>query len=89
MEGHEDRGGKLAAGHTGQKHDQEGEDGGKLPPVVFVAFHYWFILSVFVFAAFGVRAAMLAWRDPVNRRAYMFDILLALVWIPYWYSNLN
>ena len=63
--------------------------GGKLPPVVFVAFHYWFILSVFVFAAFGVRAAMLEWRDPVNRRAYMFDILLALVWIPYWYSNLN
>ena len=63
--------------------------GGKLPAAVFVAFHYWFVLSVAVFAAFGVRAVMLARRDPRNRRAYMFDIVLALVWIPYWYMNLN
>ena len=63
--------------------------GGRLPPVVFVAFHYWFVVSVFVFASFGIRAAVLAWRDPVNRRAYMFDIVLALVWMPYWYTNLN
>lgn len=63
--------------------------GGRLPPTVFVAFHYWFVVSVFVFAAFGIRAAVLAWRDPANRRAWAFDILLALVWIPYWYTNLN
>ena len=63
--------------------------GGKLPAMVFVAFSYWFSVSVFVFAAFGIRAAVLAWRHPHNRRAYTFDIVLAVVWIPYWYTNLN
>lgn len=63
--------------------------GGKLQPMFFVAFDYWFVASVFVFAAFGARAAWLAWRDPNNRRAYTFDIVLALVWIPYWYMNLK
>jgi len=63
--------------------------GGKLQPLVFVAFDYWFVASVFVFAAFGARAAYLAWRDPFNRRAYTFDIVLAVVWIPYWYMNLK
>ena len=63
--------------------------GGKLPASLFVAFHYWFLISVIVFAAFGVRAAILAWRNPHTRRAYTFDIVLALVWIPYWYTNLN
>ena len=63
--------------------------GGKLQPMVFVPFYYWFAASVFVFTAFGARAAYLAWRDPYNRRAYTFDIVLAAVWIPYWFINLK
>lgn len=64
--------------------------GGKLFSPVFVGlFLKWFAVSVFVFAIFGLRSAYLAWRDAANRKAYMFDIILALVWIPYWYSNLK
>jgi hypothetical protein len=64
--------------------------GGKLFPPVFIGlFLQWFAMSVFVFAIFGLRSAYLAWRDPANRRAYFFDILLAVAWVPYWYSNLT
>ena len=63
---------------------------GKLMPAFLVApFLAWFSVSVFVFGVFGARAAYLAWRDPANRRAYLFDIILAIAWIPYWYSNLH
>ncbi len=64
--------------------------GGKLMPAFFVApFLAWFGVSVFVFGVFGLRAAYLAWRDAANRRAYLFDIILAIAWVPYWYSNLS
>ncbi len=64
--------------------------GGKLFPPLFIGlFLQWFAVSVFVFAVFGLRSAYLAWRDPANRRAYVFDIILAAAWIPYWYSNLT
>jgi hypothetical protein len=64
--------------------------GGKFLPAVFLApFLTWFSVSVFVFGIFGLRSAYLAWRDSANRRAYMFDIILAVAWIPYWYSNLK
>lgn len=63
--------------------------GGRLNPFVFLPFYYWFVVSVFVFAGFGIAAAVKAWRDPQNRRAYLFDILLAASWIPYWLSNLR
>jgi hypothetical protein len=64
--------------------------GGKMLPTAFLApFVAWFSVSVFVFGIFGLRAAYLAWRDPANRRAYMFDIILAVAWVPYWYVNLK
>lgn len=64
--------------------------GGKLLPAFLVApFVGWFSVSVFVFGIFGLRAVWLAWRDPANRRAYLFDIILAVAWVPYWYSNLH
>ena len=64
--------------------------GGKMLPTPLLApFIAWFSVSVFVFGIFGLRAAYLAWRDPANRRAYMFDIILAVAWIPYWYVNLK
>jgi hypothetical protein len=64
--------------------------GGKLFPTFFIApFLEWFSVSVFVFGIFGLRAAYLAWRDPVHRRAYLFDIILAVAWVPYWYVNLK
>jgi hypothetical protein len=60
--------------------------GGKLlPTALFPPFIVWFSVSVFVFGVFGLRAAYLAWRDPANRRAYMFDVILALAWVPYWF----
>jgi len=63
--------------------------GGRLNPFVFLPFYYWFIASVFVFAAFGVMAGVNAWRDPENRRAWLFDVLLSATWVPYWFSNLR
>lgn len=64
--------------------------GGKMLPTALVApFVVWFSVSVFVFGIFGARSAYLAWRDPANRRAYMFDIILAVAWVPYWYVNLK
>jgi len=64
--------------------------GGKLFPTFFIVpFLAWFSVSVYVFGVFGLRSAYLAWRDPANRRAYLFDIILAAAWIPYWYSNLK
>jgi hypothetical protein len=46
----------------------------------------WFSVSVYVFGVFGLRSAYLAWRDPANRRAYMFDIILAVAWVPCWFA---
>ena len=64
--------------------------GGKLFPQFFIApFLAWFSASVFVFGVFGLRSAYLAWRDPLNRRAYVFDVILAVAWIPYWFVNLK
>jgi hypothetical protein len=63
--------------------------GGRMNPLVFLPFYYWFMASVFVFGAFGIMAALKAWRDPENRRAYLFDILLAASWVPYWLGNLR
>ncbi|HVW86490.1 MAG TPA: hypothetical protein VHB50_17510 [Bryobacteraceae bacterium] len=63
--------------------------GGRMNIFEFLPFYYWFVISVFVFAAFGAAAAFKAWREPVNRRAYLFDIILAVIWIPYWFANLR
>jgi hypothetical protein len=63
--------------------------GGRLPFAVFPPFYYWFVISVFVFAAFGLVAAYHAWREPQNRRAYLTDVVLAAAWVPYWFSNLR
>jgi hypothetical protein len=63
--------------------------GGRMPFVVFPPFYYWFIASVFVFAAFGLVSAYHAWREPQNRRAYLTDVVLAAAWVPYWFSNLR
>jgi hypothetical protein len=64
--------------------------GGKLIPAFLIGpFVTWFGVSVFVFGIFGMRAAWLAWRDPVNRRAWMLDVILAAAWIPYWFVNLH
>jgi hypothetical protein len=63
--------------------------GGRMNPFIFLPFYYWFMASVFIFGAFGIMAAVKAWRDPENRRAYLFDILLAASWVPYWFGNLR
>jgi hypothetical protein len=64
--------------------------GGKLFPTFFIVpFLAWFSVSVYVFGVFGLRSAWLAWRDAPNRRAYLFDIVLAVAWVPYWYSNIK
>jgi hypothetical protein len=64
--------------------------GGKfLPAALLPPFLSWFAVSVFVFGVFGLRSAYLAWRDAANRRAYMFDVILAVAWVPYWYLNVK
>ena len=63
--------------------------GGKMNPYWFLPFYNWFLLSVFVFAAFGLYAAVNAFRDAPNRRAYLFDVLLSATWVPYWLANLR
>jgi hypothetical protein len=63
--------------------------GGRMNPYEFLPFYYWFVLSAFVFACFGIVAAVKAFREPPNRRAYLFDIVLAVIWLPYWFANLR
>jgi hypothetical protein len=60
---------------------------GRMQVMLFLPFYYWFLVSVFVFAAFGLASAYHAWREPHNRRAYLLDIVLAAAWIPYWLTN--
>jgi hypothetical protein len=42
-----------------------------------------------VFGIFGLVSAYRAFREPQNRRAYLFDVLLAAAWVPYWFANLR
>ncbi|MDP9170226.1 MAG: hypothetical protein M3N54_06395 [Acidobacteriota bacterium] len=62
---------------------------GRLPLALFPAFYYWFMVSAAVFLGFGITAAVKAWRDPRNRRAYYADMIIALAWLPYWWVNLH
>ena len=63
--------------------------GGRLPVRVFPPFYYWFVMSVFVFGVFGIIAAVRAWREPDNRRAWLFDVMIAAAWVPYWFANVR
>jgi hypothetical protein len=58
--------------------------GGRMNPYEFLPFYYWFVASVFIFGAFGLWSVFKAFKDPVNRRAYLLDILIAVSWVPYW-----
>jgi hypothetical protein len=60
---------------------------GRLQVMLFLPFYYWFLVSVFVFAVFGLISAYHAIREPHNRRAYLLDIVLAAAWVPYWFTN--
>jgi len=62
---------------------------GHPPLTAFPPFYYWFVVSVFVFGAFGLVSAYHAWREPHNRRAYLTDVLLAAAWVPYWFASLR
>jgi hypothetical protein len=63
--------------------------GGRMPVRLFPPFYYWFLASVAVFGAFGLVSAYRAIREPENRRAYLFDVILAAAWVPYWFANLR
>jgi len=63
--------------------------GGRMNPYEFLPFYYWFVISVFVFTGFGIAAVVRIWKDPANRRPWLFDIALAAIWIPYWFANLR
>jgi hypothetical protein len=62
---------------------------GRLHVMNFLPFYYWFVFSVFVFGIFGLIAAYHAFREPHNRRAWLFDVVLAAAWVPYWFANLR
>ena len=63
--------------------------GGRVNPYEFLPFYYWFVASVFVFGAFGAWSVYKAVRDRYNRRAYLFDVLIAVTWVPYWMTMLR
>jgi hypothetical protein len=63
--------------------------GGRMGPWEFLPFYYWFLASIAVFGAFGIAAAIRAWKEPQNRRALLFDVLIAAIWVPYWFANLR
>jgi len=63
--------------------------GGEMSSRPFVLFSDWFLLSVFVFGAFGLVSAYNAVREPHNRSAYLTDVVLAAAWVPYWFANLR
>ena len=63
--------------------------GGRMNPYEFLPFYYWFVISVFVFGAFGIYSLLKAIKDPANRRAYLLDILIAVSWVPYWMAMLR
>jgi hypothetical protein len=63
--------------------------GGHMGPRAFVPFYYWFMATIVIFSAFGIVSAVRAWREPHNRRALLFDVLLAAIWVPYWFNNLR
>jgi hypothetical protein len=63
--------------------------GGRVPVFFVAPLYYWFLASVFVFAGFGIAAGVRIWREPAHRRAYLFDVVLAVIWIPYWFANLR
>ena len=60
-----------------------------MPVRAFPPFYYWFVASVFVFGVFGIIALVRAWREPRNRRAWLFDVMIAAAWVPYWFSNVR
>jgi hypothetical protein len=60
-----------------------------MPAGFFAAFYYWFLASIAVFGIFGLISAYHAYREPQNRRAYLFDVVLAAAWVPYWFANLR
>jgi len=62
---------------------------GGLPASLIPAFFFWFGISVFVFGAFGLYSVWRAWREPQNRRALLFDVLIAAAWVPYWLANVR
>jgi drug/metabolite transporter (DMT)-like permease len=63
--------------------------GGHMSPRPFLPFYHWFLVSVFVFGAFGLASAYNAIREPHNRSAYLTDVVLAAAWVPYWFANLR
>jgi hypothetical protein len=63
--------------------------GGRMPVRLVPLFYYWFLTSIVVFGVFGLISAYKAYRDPINRRAYLFDVILAAAWVPYWLANLH
>jgi len=63
--------------------------GGRMPVRLVPLFYYWFLTSIAVFGVFGLISAYRAYRDPINRRAYLFDVILAAAWVPYWLANLH
>ena len=63
--------------------------GGRMGPQAFLPFYYWFLATIVVFSAFGIFSAFRTWKEPQNRRALLFDVLLAAIWVPYWFANLR
>lgn len=63
--------------------------GGRMNHALRAPFSSWFLVSVFVFGAFGIVSAWRAFREPRNRQAFLTDVVLAAAWIPYWSANLQ
>lgn len=61
----------------------------RVPPAYLKAFSYWLLFSGLMAVAFLVYSAVKAARDARNRRLYLRDAMLAIVWVIFWLLSLS
>lgn len=63
--------------------------GSRMPESYAKGFSYWFLFSGLLALIFLVYSAVSAVRDARNRRLYIRDAMLAVVWVVFWLLSLG
>ena len=61
----------------------------RIPPAYVKALSYWLLFSGLMALGFLVYSAVKAATDARNRRLYLRDAMLAIVWIIFWLLSLS